>query len=344
VRNNVNLRATKITSLLPDPLSSGILYASVYGGGVYKSGNYGTTWNIINEGLQDHWVHVLTMSPDNPQVLYAGTAGSGLFKSLDGGLTWSDRNVGLPSGTLSRMNLASPLNHFPSEGGVDEDLWSNFPIDSHSTESPSASTTSLAVRSIAIDPNAASTVYMGSLENGVYKSENGGESWSSSGLAGKSVYCLTMDPLDTAKIYAGVLGEDGSLWASSNSGASWEARNSGLSGRNVYALVYKPNSLVLAGTNDGLFMSSDGGNYWSSAGFSGLKVYALAVDPDSPDTIFLGASDGFYFSTDGGTTWQKENSGLVNTVVQSIALDPQSSKTYLGTDGSGAYRWNSRIP
>jgi photosystem II stability/assembly factor-like uncharacterized protein len=187
---------------------------------------------------------------------------------------------------------------------------------------------------------------MGTLDSGVYKSDNGGETWNTSGLAGKSVYSLLIDPTNTSHIYAGVLGEDGSLLVSYDAGGSWDFKNSGLGGRNVYSLALNRNtlSIVFAGTNDGLYKSSDGGNLWGSVGFSGLKVYELAIDPDSPNIIFAGVSDGFYFSTDGGSTWKQENTGLVNTVIQSLALDPFSSKEFLGTDGSGGYRWNRSPP
>lgn len=101
---------------------------------------------------------------------------------------------------------------------------------------------------------------------------------------------------------------------------------------------------MFAGTNDGLYMSNDGGNQWNNVGFSGLKVYALAINASSSQVIFAGASDGFYYSTNGGNTWQQENTGLINTVVQSLTLDPLSSKKYLGTDGSAGYRWNTNLP
>lgn len=81
-----------------------------------------------------------------------------------------------------------------------------------------------------------------------------------------------------------------------------------------------------------------------SVGFSGIKIYALASDHDSPNSVYAGTSMGFYYSKDGGSTWQMDNRGLVNTLVQSIALDEIFSKKYLGTDGSGAYRWNSEVP
>jgi ligand-binding sensor domain-containing protein len=134
--------------------------------------------------------------------------------------------------------------------------------------------------------------------------------------------------------------------ATTNASATWFSANSGLTPRTVYALLFDgntPNKLY-AGTDDGLYISTDGGSHWTRVAFSGLKVYALADNDGSSSLIFAGTSAGFYFSSDGGSAWEQENRGLVNTIVQSISLDALSSKMYLGTDGSGAYRWNTELP
>ncbi len=345
-RRNTGLKATKVTSLIADPGSLGVLYSSVYGGGVYKSTDLGRSWDIINMGLDDKWVHVLVMQPDNPSVLYAGTDKSGIYKSNDGGMTWSSINIGLPMMFLSAKTLAPPYNRFPLEDNFEEGLWTDFQVDQSMAHSLSASTTNLSIRAISIDPEAPLTVYIGTHQNGVYKSTNGGMSWSASGLVGKPVYSLAIDPANSWHLLAGTSGEEGGLFATTNAGENWFIVNNGIEGKNVYSLVFDPNiaNKLYAGTNDGLYVSMDGGFHWSYVDFVGLKVYALAMDEDSPDYVFVGASDGFYFSSDSGSTWHQENQGLVNTIIQSIYLDELSSKQYLGTDGSGAYRRNTVLP
>jgi photosystem II stability/assembly factor-like uncharacterized protein len=222
----------------------------------------------------------------------------------------------------------------------------DFQVDQSVAHSFSASTSNLSVRTIVIDLVSPQTLYIGTYQSGVYKSLNGGLSWNASGMARKPIYSLVIDPLDSSHILAGTSGDKGSLFASVDAGSSWLNVNSGLGGRNVYALLFDPNvsSKLYAGTNDGLFIGIDGGNHWVRAGFEGLKVYALAIDRSSSEIVLVGASDGFYFSKDGGITWEQENTGLVNTVVQSITVDELSTKRYLGTDGSGSYRWNVSVP
>ncbi|OGO16903.1 MAG: hypothetical protein A2Z14_01930 [Chloroflexi bacterium RBG_16_48_8] len=344
-RSNSGLKGTKVTSLIADPNHLGILYSSVYGGGVYKSNDLGRTWDMINEGLADKWIHVLAMSPDNPLVLYAGTDASGIYKSVDGGMSWNSSNVGLPTTYLTAKSLAPPFNHYPPEDNFEEGLWLDFLVDPSVAYSHSASTTNLSIRAIAIHLGSPLTIYVGTYQDGVYKSLNGGASWSASGMPDKPVYCLTIDPVNPSHIFAGTSGDGGSLMATSNAGASWFSMNSGLTEKNVYALLFDANTAnkLYAGTNEGLYISIDGGSLWTRVAFAGLKVYALALDEDLAG-VFAGTSGGFYFSTDGGSIWQQENQGLVNTIVQSISLDELSSKMYLGTDGSGAYRWNTDIP
>jgi photosystem II stability/assembly factor-like uncharacterized protein len=345
-RINKGLIATRVTSIIVDEASPGVIYVSAYGAGIYKTADLGRSWEIHSEGLQDKYVHVIQQSPEDPLVLFAGTLSSGIYKSIDGGITWRSSNVGLPSSSLSTKSMKSPSNHFPEDDLVQEVLWVDPEFDSKIAHLLASGITTLAVRSICIDPTAPSTMYAGSLGEGVYKSENGGESWSPSGLPGKSVYSLQLNPANPSQIFAGVLGEDGSLLMSSDAGISWFFSNSGLDKRNVYAVAINPNAVneIFIGTNDGLFLSVDGGSHWNAAGFSGLKVYEVVFDPESTGRIYLGASDGFYYSNDGGINWIQENSGLINPIIQSIAVDEQTSKIFLGTDGSGGFRWNDQLP
>ena len=55
------------------------IYASIYGGGIYKTTDLGQTWLRINNGLGEAWVHSLAMSRTDPQTLYAGTDSTGFY-------------------------------------------------------------------------------------------------------------------------------------------------------------------------------------------------------------------------------------------------------------------------
>ena len=64
-----------------------------------------------------------------------------------------------------------------------------------------------------------------------------------------------------------------------------------------------------------LFKSTNGGAAWSAVntGLTYTYVFALAIDPATPSTLYAGTVDGVFKSTNGGTAWSAVNTGLTNT-------------------------------
>jgi hypothetical protein len=62
-----------IQALSIDPTTPATLYAGTFGGGVYKSTDFGGTWVAANTGLTDLSVRALAIDPTTPATLYAGT-------------------------------------------------------------------------------------------------------------------------------------------------------------------------------------------------------------------------------------------------------------------------------
>ena len=91
-----------------------------------------------------------------------------------------------------------------------------------------------------------------------------------------------------------------------------------------------------------MFKSTDSGSTWAAAntGLTNLDVYALAIDPTTPATLYAGTKGGGVFrSTDSGGTWAAANTGLTNLDVYALAIDPTTPATlYAGTDGGGVFR------
>ena len=82
---------------------------------------------------------------------------------------------------------------------------------------------------------------------------------------------------------------------------------------------------------------SAGNNVWTSHGPWGGKIYALAIDPLHPDTLYAGTMGGSAFkTTDGGGSWTAVNTGLTghNTgPIGVLAISPSNpDKLYAGTD------------
>ena len=83
-------------SLLIDPHSPSIMYAGSVTGGVWKTTDAGTTWNVLTDLLPVLNIGAMAMDPVDSRIIYAGTGesysgfqGQGIFKTLDGGATWT---------------------------------------------------------------------------------------------------------------------------------------------------------------------------------------------------------------------------------------------------------------
>ena len=149
-------------------------------------------------------------------------------------------------------------------------------------------------------------------------------------------------------IYTGTIGQ--SIWRSPDGGESWQRATQGMFiEANIRALAISPeNSAVLfAGTEEGLYRTEDGGDSWQlvDSPMNDLQIWALAIDPTSPDTMYAGTCPSALFRThDGGESWQQLNVELADECVgvpitprvTSILIDPEDSQTvYAGIEIDG---------
>ena len=345
-RSDTGLKATYVTSLVLDSDSPLILYASIYGGGVYKSTNRGETWAPMNSGLEDKWVHSISMAPDNPLTLYAATDSSGMYVSFDGGGSWNSANLGFPSFSLNSTASKFPFNHLLESEYVDGGLLEEYALDVKEFPSFSFGGTNLSVQTIEIVQNTPSTIYIGTNGDGVYKSLNSGSNWNATGHSTGYVNGLAIDPTNPSIIFAGVRDTDGSMLKTFDGGTNWIFMNTGLNGQTIYAVEFDPStpSKLIAGSKDGVYLSTNSGNSWSSTSLSGVAVYSLEINSSDSNLIYAGTAEGFYISSDGGSNWELEAGRLVNPIVQSLELDYNGSRIYLGSQGSGSYRRNGMLP
>ncbi|MFQ6015277.1 MAG: WD40/YVTN/BNR-like repeat-containing protein [Anaerolineae bacterium] len=181
---------------------------------------------------------------------------------------------------------------------------------------------------VAVDPLNSQNVYATLRGEGVYKSCDGGETWSLS-FKSESVEGIAIDPVNPQRVYVGVW--EGVL-RTSDGGASWEVRGRqhGLpQGQTIRVLAVDPNGpeTIYGGTGDGwpatgtrLVKSNDGGDSWTPWGMpqpeKEYAIDALAVDPTSGAIVYVGitATDrqgvdrghehsDVYKSFDGGASW-----------------------------------------
>ena len=139
------------------------------------------------------------------------------------------------------------------------------------------------------------------------------------------------------------------LWAGSS---KWTSI--GPFGGSIQSLAIDPTNpeTLYAGTESGVFKSTDGGASWDNVN-SALKVFSIVIDPRKPSTLYA-SSFGVFKSIDGGANWSAASSGLpgIPTLplveVGALAIDPQNPETlYAGTrtgvfkSRDGGASWNA---
>jgi hypothetical protein len=104
---------------------------------------------------------------------------------------------------------------------------------------------------------------------------------------------------------------------------------------------------MYAGTDNGLFKSTDGGLTFGTRVTNGLTatvIYALLFDPSSPSTFYAGTNDGVFVSTDAGASWAPMNASLGNLVVDALVLAPgPRGALYAATNGAGVFLFTNEV-
>jgi photosystem II stability/assembly factor-like uncharacterized protein len=282
----------QVNALVVDPTNLHVLYAGTgaygSGSGVYKSEDAGLTWYLASDGLPDEDVEALALSHDASPTLYAAADSGDIFVSTNGAESWSQL------GNAELMGFENRLAVAPSDGNVlfivkdtrgvarssdgGYNWWpvgKGLPQDEHGDVN--------AAQSLAIDPTDANVVYLGTgwgsfSGNGVYKSIDGGETWSSSnkGMLDYGITALAVNPVDPQIVYAG--GDDGELFKSINGGATWSDLTTQLpdqtSIHDIAIDPITPETIYLLCERVGIFISKDGGATW--------RVLGKPVEPDYP--------------------------------------------------------------
>jgi hypothetical protein len=232
---------------------------------VFKSTDGGNLWIRMNNGLVNKNVSCLAIDPTDTQVIYAGTTsggpGSWILKSTTGGSLWTPMDNGLTNSNVYSLAI-DPTNaqviYAATNNGVFKsinggNLWGLTALTHASTNTD--------FRSLAIDPANTQVFYSGAEDGYVYKSTNGGSSWTQSGVTTGTpdILSLVIDPTNTQVIYAG---------ASSSSSS-----------------------------NGGVFRSTNGGSSWTPAGLAVPYINCLAMDPTNSQVIYAGTDyDGAFRS------------------------------------------------
>ncbi len=260
------------------------------------------SWRTLGVSVAYREVTAVAVDPRQPRTIYAGTD-AGVIKSLDGGGSW-------------RLVNAAMGAHGRDRGYMQ-------------------------VAALVVDPRDSQTVYASTRCAGVFKSTDGGHTWSPAN-AGLELQCpwaysLALDPRAPQTVYAADSARG--VFKSLDGGARWRAANTGLSLSTVFSLAVDPRSprIVYAAAGGlGLFKSSDGGAHWRSLPSGPKLVDEVALDPSNPRNVLaVAAGYGVARSTDAGRTWVGASLGAPARGVDVVAISGKAA--YAGTFGAGLF-------
>jgi photosystem II stability/assembly factor-like uncharacterized protein len=320
------------------PSQPDLFYFGGVEGGVWRSTNYGVSWENITDGKIPGTatsIGAIAVAPSNPKIIYFGSGesdirgnfdtGVGIFKSTDAGATW--KYAGLS--------------------------------ETHQ------------ISSLVIDPKNPNIVYATSMghvfapnaERGIYKTTDGGKNWK------KILYIddktgannVVMDPRNSSVLYATmwqayrkpwimVSGGPGSgLYKSTNAGATWSkiSTNPGfaqgvLGKMGVAVAANNPNvvyCMVQAGEG-GVFRSDNAGATWKRVNAEWILrqrafyYMAIYVDPTNWKVAYAPNVDAFWKTSDGGVTWKPVNAPHGDNHI--VWINPNNPKILLVGDDGGA--------
>ncbi len=203
------------------------------------------------------------------------------------------------------------------------------------------------VNSIAISHTDPNKVWIGTYEQGIYKTADGGNIWSQSGLTTLRIRFITVDPQNDNILYVGTgqNNSDGGIYKSINGGTSWSQVGTSTYGykNDLSITVDQSNSnRIFAGSDFNLYRTLDGGINWSALPLTNAWAPAIVIDKSNSNIIYDSANNiGIYKSIDGGNNWNLKNTGMGSQMVFRLAQDDSTALYASVRNGSGGV-WRSK--
>lgn len=331
---------------------AGKIFCPTLGGGVFvgtvTSADHTVSWDAAST-LKAEVHHVMVrVDPNNSDTVYASAYPGGIFKSNDGGLKWQESNFGMASFKIDdprrqgyyafALAQSDPQTVYLGLYGVG--LYKS--TDGAATWMPkngdARSMRGKTITDLLINPADENNVIVAT-ESGIYRTIDGGSSWSSLNNGLDTLDIRTLAWGDNGQIYAGTRGyevylfEDNTTWRQLNGfgqyGTFWPIWD----GRPLYqytSLLFHPtdaDTLYIGTFPAGIFKSVDRGVTWQEKNVGWLNdgVFSLVFKPGDPTVLYAGTYNGLSLSVDAGEHWQKYSDGWPpEQWVFSIDFDPRN--------------------
>jgi len=326
-----------VGSVAVDPTDPMVIYAGTWHL-PWKSTDGGRSWFPISAGMiDDSDVMTLTVDRSNPQTVFA-TACSGIYRSTDGASRWS-KVRGIPSSSRrTRAFAQSPDNHNLLFAGTVEGLWMS---EDGGITWRMGTQKELVVNSIVALPSG--IVLLGTDGAGVVRSIDGGRSWvaSNAGFSERFVSRMIFDRVGQ-KVVAGIWGDrhHGGVFAAGTARGPWYRFGTGLEGREVLSLALIGRE-VIAGTDDGLFLSAGYTGAWSRLAtiVDGADAHPRVTDVValSPTRVLAATSKGLLRTADGGRTWRRTPLGI-SEQISTLVGSPNDANLVVAATPLGFFR------
>jgi photosystem II stability/assembly factor-like uncharacterized protein len=322
------------------PGQPNVFYIAANNGGVWKTTDFGHTWNPIFDDQPTGSLGALAVAPSNPNIIYVGSGeglqrpdlstGDGIYKSFDAGKTWT--HLGLRDGQQIGAILVHPRN--PDHVFV----------------------------AVLGHP------YGANKERGVYRSKDGGKNWQQVLYKDENTgaIALAFDASNPETIYADLWagrlgpwenstwrGPGSGLYKSTDGGNTWHQLTKGLPkvgkeelGRIGFAVAPSDPQRLYATVDaaaqlGGIYRSDDAGQSWRRVNNEirlwgrGDDFAEVRVDPKNKDVVYV-ANTSTYRSTDGGHSFMAIKGAPGGDDYHTIWINPDNPQIILLASDQGA--------